>query len=154
FQLAFFTLQAGPIQRFTDFQRWWDDPSPEAPSEDGRTQVLEAWDRVLNGAVKMGILAVLALAAWERLSAGFANPQPGWKLLSRFVLYLYLSPAFLYLNFSGYTDIVVGSARLLGLRLPENFDRPWLARNMVDFWNRWHISLSTWIRDYVFMRTY
>ncbi|MFI5351167.1 MAG: MBOAT family O-acyltransferase, partial [Elusimicrobiota bacterium] len=49
---------------------------------------------------------------------------------------------------------VIGSARLLGLTLPENFDRPFLARNMIEFWNRWHISLTQWIRDYVFMTSY
>jgi hypothetical protein len=60
----------------------------------------------------------------------------------------------MYMNFSGYTDIVVASARLVGLTLPENFDRPYLARNPIDYWNRWHISLTHWIRDYVFMTSY
>ena len=66
----------------------------------------------------------------------------------------YAYPAFVYFNFSGYTDIVIGAGRLFGLGLPENFNRPYLARNTVDFWNRWHITLSTWIRDYVFMASY
>ena len=61
---------------------------------------------------------------------------------------------YLYFNFSGYTDVVIGSAGLLGFTLPENFNRPYLARNVLDFWNRWHISLTHWIRDYVFMSTY
>jgi D-alanyl-lipoteichoic acid acyltransferase DltB (MBOAT superfamily) len=60
----------------------------------------------------------------------------------------------LYLNFSGYTDIVLGAGGLLGFRLPENFNRPWLARNVLDYWDRWHISLTHWIRDYVFMASY
>jgi len=55
-----------------------------------------------------------------------------------------------YLDFSAYTDIALGSARLLGFRLPENFDWPYLARSPQEFWNRWHITLSRWIRDYLF----
>jgi alginate O-acetyltransferase complex protein AlgI len=61
-----------------------------------------------------------------------------------------LLPVLLYLDFSGYTDIVVGLVRLMGFRLAENFNRPWLARNIQDFWNRWHITLSHFVRDYVF----
>jgi alginate O-acetyltransferase complex protein AlgI len=61
-----------------------------------------------------------------------------------------LYPLFLYMNFSGYTDFVIGAARLFRLRLPENFDRPFLAANFIEFWGRWHISLSQWLRSYVF----
>ena len=56
----------------------------------------------------------------------------------------------IYFDFSGYTDIAIGSARLLGFRLPENFNWPYLARSPQEFWNRWHITLSRWIRDYLF----
>src|SRR5258708_21287471 len=54
-------------------------------------------------------------------------------------------------DFSGYSDIAIGAARLLGIRLPENFNWPYAARNLQDFWQRWHMSLSTWIRDYVYI---
>jgi alginate O-acetyltransferase complex protein AlgI len=56
----------------------------------------------------------------------------------------------IYFDFSAYTDIALGSARLVGFRLPENFAWPYLARSPQDFWNRWHITLSRWIRDYLF----
>jgi len=56
----------------------------------------------------------------------------------------------LYYDFSGYTDIALGSALLLGITLPANFNRPYAALNIADFWRRWHISLSTWLRDYLF----
>jgi alginate O-acetyltransferase complex protein AlgI len=56
----------------------------------------------------------------------------------------------IYADFSGYSDIAIGSAMLLGYTLPENFNSPYRARNLPDFWRRWHISLSTWLRDYVF----
>ena len=56
----------------------------------------------------------------------------------------------LYADFSGYTDIALGSALLLGIRLPANFRRPYAAQNIADFWRRWHITLSNWLRDYVY----
>ncbi len=57
----------------------------------------------------------------------------------------------IYCDFSGYTDIAIGSAALLGVRFPRNFDAPYKAHDIVDFWRRWHISLSTWLRDYLYI---
>lgn len=57
----------------------------------------------------------------------------------------------IYLDFSGYTDIAIGSAALLGVRFPKNFAAPYQAHDLVDFWRRWHISLSTWLRDYLYI---
>lgn len=57
----------------------------------------------------------------------------------------------IYLDFSGYSDIAIGSSLLLGIRLPNNFNSPYKAINIRDFWNRWHISLSTWLRDYIYI---
>lgn len=57
----------------------------------------------------------------------------------------------IYCDFSGYTDIAIGSALLLGVRFPKNFDAPYKATNLADFWRRWHISLSTWLRDYLYI---
>ena len=56
-----------------------------------------------------------------------------------------------YGDFSGYSDIALGTAHMLGFKLPENFNMPYMARNIAEFWRRWHISLSTWLRDYVFI---
>jgi len=63
---------------------------------------------------------------------------------------VYAYAAQLYYDFSGYTDIAIGSAMLLGLKLPENFNRPYQALNISEFWRRWHISLSNWLRDYLY----
>src|SRR5262249_18357274 len=57
----------------------------------------------------------------------------------------------IYADFSGYSDLAIGTARLYGYRVPENFDWPYLATSLQDFWRRWHISLSSWIRDYLFI---
>jgi len=63
------------------------------------------------------------------------------------MLFYYL---YLYLNFSGFCDMAIGAAGLMGIPIPENFDNPFAARNVKDFWNRWHITLSVWMRDVVF----
>ena len=55
----------------------------------------------------------------------------------------------IYGDFSGYTDIARGVAQLLGIRLPINFDRPYASTNLTDFWRRWHITFSNWLRDYL-----
>src|SRR6185436_10015617 len=56
----------------------------------------------------------------------------------------------IYCDFCGYSQIAIGSARVLGIQLIRNFDHPYRARSIADFWRRWHISLSTWFRDYVY----
>ena len=66
----------------------------------------------------------------------------------------YFYPIYLYFNFAGYCDIVIAASRFFGMKLPENFNRPYLARNVIEFWTRWHITLGTWIRDYLFMPMY
>jgi D-alanyl-lipoteichoic acid acyltransferase DltB (MBOAT superfamily) len=145
YQLAFFTLTAGPIQRFNDFDQSWQ--AMDSQPEDTRETLL-AWSRVLTGMFKMGVVATLAHYAFE--NANDANSTP----LLRCVEHFYGYAAYLYFNFSGYTDIAIGCGRILGFHLPENFNRPYLARNIIDFWNRWHMSLTHWIRDYVFMTSY
>ena len=57
----------------------------------------------------------------------------------------------IYYDFSGYSDIAIGAGKMLGFDLPINFNRPYLATSMRDFWRRWHISLSTWLRDYLYI---
>ncbi|MDR3698582.1 MAG: MBOAT family O-acyltransferase [Candidatus Sulfopaludibacter sp.] len=63
---------------------------------------------------------------------------------------VYLFPLQLYADLSGLTDIAIGAALLFGIQSPENFDSPFAGRSISDFWRRWHMSLTTWLRDYVF----
>jgi alginate O-acetyltransferase complex protein AlgI len=85
-------------------------------------------------------------AAFARLTA--PAPLPA-KMAAAFELAV-VYPFFLYSNFSGYIDIVIALARLMRVRLPENFDRPFSASSFLDFWNRWHITLSSWLKTYVY----
>jgi D-alanyl-lipoteichoic acid acyltransferase DltB (MBOAT superfamily) len=102
------------------------------------------------GAFKVQILSV-ALHAWQvDTIEALRLDQPFGHIVLTGALVVLLYPLYLYANFSGYTDFVIGAARLLRLRLPENFDRPFAALNFIDFWSKWHISLSQWLRSYVF----
>jgi D-alanyl-lipoteichoic acid acyltransferase DltB (MBOAT superfamily) len=79
----------------------------------------------------------------------FAAPHAFSSLLLLNGLYYFSLQ--IYCDFSGYTDIARGVSRLLGIELPENFNQPYLSRNITEFWRRWHISLSTWLRDYLYI---
>ena len=146
YQLSFFTLTAGPIQRYNDFRLTWEqmDLRPRDPGD-----ALVLWIRLLTGMIKICTLGAWALTTFKR-----AAPPDGPHTLTDALVCFYVYPAYLYFNFSGYTDVMLGAGGLLGFHLPENFNRPYQARNVLDFWDRWHISVTHWIRDYVFMTSY
>ena len=102
--------------------------------------------RILRGCLKKAVIA-------DPLMEGividvFANPG-GYMGLDVLVA-LYAFTLAIYCDFSGYTDIAIGSARLFGIELPENFNRPYQATSVAEFWRRWHITLSNWVRDYIY----
>lgn len=103
-------------------------------------------ERILWGLIKKCVFADrLALFITEVYADPQSMPAPIiWLAMIGFMMQLYL-------DFSAYTDIAIGLAALMGVQLAENFRHPLLARNPVDFWARWHITLTTWFRDYVFM---
>lgn len=102
--------------------------------------------RIATGLVKKVVLADTLAMYVERV---FAAPE----LASgpEVVLALYSFSFQAYFDFSGYSDIAIGVALLFGVKLPENFDRPYLATSIREFWQRWHITLSTWLRDYLYV---
>jgi len=108
---------------------------------------------LLQGLImKMVLAQVLAsgLTPGAGVTAGFDQVKSGWGGLD--VLLLGIGFGFqLFFDFAGYSHIVIGTARLFGMRLEENFDRPFLSLTPSAFWTRWHMSLSFWIRDYVFV---
>jgi len=143
----FLTLVSGPIQFFRDFRDGQDRIA--APLD--RTAAEMAVRRVVGGYFKVLAVSSLAKAAFDAahgaLFAG-AIPQSAAAPAAAATAALYL--IYLYFNFSGYTDIVIGIGRLFGQTLPENFDRPFAARNFQDYWARWHMTLSAWFRIYMF----
>ncbi len=140
--VAFFPqLVAGPIVRATDLLP----QLGRAPRLD-RDQVGEALFRIARGLTKKVIIAdFLALNLVDR-----AFSQPSLYSGAELMVALYAYTFQIYCDFSGYSDIAIGSARLLGYTLPENFVRPYVATSVAEFWRRWHLTLSQWLRYYVF----
>ncbi len=152
YQLNLFAILAGPIQRYQDFDEQWQTLQPVLANPD---DLLRNCLRLLVGVVKIALIAPLFYKGWDELQVSLVNARvTGWKFLVEFPVVFYAYPVYLYCNFAGYCDIVIAANRFFGMKLPENFNRPWLARNVLDFWTRWHITLGLWIRDYLFMPMY
>ena len=154
YQLNPFGLLAGPIQRFQDFGEYWAHPSPLHRTRHG---VLKTYMRLFVGIIKVvlisGALLVLHNRSLDHLD-GEAASGGGWRSAAWLALACYSFMFYLYMNFSGYCDFAIAGASLVGLGLPENFQAPFLARNILDYWSRWHITLGHWIRDYLFTPIY
>jgi alginate O-acetyltransferase complex protein AlgI len=144
--IGFNTLVAGPIMYYDEFVESQRALGEQATLDD----VAAGAERIIVGLFKTNVLAALFLAAHS--SARLVLPESGALAdqLRAGVVMFALYPLFLYCNFSGYIDIVIGVSRLMRQRLPENFDRPFSATSVIDFWNRWHITLSRWLKLYVF----
>jgi alginate O-acetyltransferase complex protein AlgI len=139
---AFFPTQiAGPIKRYQDFEA----QVREHPSFDPR-RFLEGLELIALGMVKKIVLADSLLPIADKVFAyhSVAGALDSWVGVLAFSFQIYL-------DFSGYTDIGRGSAQLLGYTVPVNFRAPYLATSMRDFWRRWHMSLSSWLRDYLYI---
>jgi alginate O-acetyltransferase complex protein AlgI len=141
FILFFPTMVAGPIKRYQDFL-------PKLRAADATLLDLRVGvTRILVGLAKKFAIADLMTAFTSHLNAADiarADRQvlPLWLLAYGIKIYF---------DFSGYSDIAIGSARLFGIVVPENFDWPYFRSNISEFWTYWHISLSRWLLDYVFI---
>ncbi len=140
--LFFPTILAGPITRMSSLvPQWAKLKNPLASAEGGKALYLIA----MGGCKKFLIADYLGENLVNRV---FDTPTlySGFEVLLGAYGYAFQ----LYYDFSGYSDIAIGSALLLGLKLPPNFNRPYEALNVAEFWRRWHISLSNWLRDYLY----
>lgn len=156
FQLNVFGFVAGPIQRYEEFCRYW---TACAPILGDAESILRAYLRIFTGVVKITLFGAFFLARYRECSDVLtddlrAGQETFGRRLLQLVMLYYSYPPYLYFNFSGYCDMVIGGAALFGLKMPENFDRPYLSRNMIDFWTRFHRTLGFWIRDYIFTPMY
>jgi alginate O-acetyltransferase complex protein AlgI len=139
---AFFPTQiAGPIKRYPDFEAQMKEESPLKLS-----YFDEGIPLIIIGLAKKLLLAD-NLAVFVQMGMGHPELYSGPELW----LFAYAFAFQIYFDFSGYTDVGRGSALLFGYHIPINFNMPYIAKNMSDFWHRWHISLSTWLRDYLFI---
>ncbi len=150
YQLNPFTLIAGPIQRFQDFRESF---STLKRLTYDWFEMARLHARLFTGIVKVALVGALFLRWTEMAAAAQLHIWRGADV-ARFAVLFYFYPLYIYFNFSGYCDIAIAAAAIAGMRLPENFDRPYLARNAIDYWTRWHITLTHWIRDYIFTPLY
>ena len=138
--LFFPKLISGPITRYKQFREQISTLDP------GIVDIAGGLRRVLVGVVKRLLIAnhlgVVANAGFN-LATPNIEPQFAWIALLAYSLQIYF-------DFSGYTDVALGLGKMIGITLPENFNYPYIAQSISDFWRRWHITLSTWFREYVF----
>lgn len=140
--VAFFPqLVAGPIVRAVDLLPQFKQPlTVDADAID-----FAVW-RILKGLFKKLVFADFIAAYFTDVV--FASPADYSSFENLFALYAFTLQ--IYADFSGYSDIAIGVARLMGFRFPENFERPYQSPHVGEFWRRWHMTLSTWLRDYLF----
>ncbi len=140
--ISFFpTVLAGPIHRYSRLRRQLVErrTTPELLSEGIRRFIIGLGKKVL-----------LADTLGRAVDAIFAIPNPGltaaiaWLGAAGYTLQIFL-------DFSGYSDMAIGLGRMFGFTFMENFNYPYISRSITDFWTRWHISLSTWLRDFIFL---
>ena len=141
FLLLFPTFSCGPIDRS---RRYLED----AKKHYSRSEYLELLgDGILS--ILIGVLYKFVLAALVHRGVGFfQDPQS----FLEYAGYSYCYGIYLFFDFAGYSLMAIGSGKILGIRVPKNFKRPFASIDMKDFWNRWHMTLSFWFRDFLFSR--
>lgn len=145
YTLNFTSLISGPIQLYQDYRRMETHCLPL-----NLAVAAEGLERIVLGYFKVAVVSmVLSFVQHDAMTALY-NGQPLWSRLFDAALAAAVYPVYLYFNFSGYVDVVIGAARFFGIELPENFDRPFSSQNFIAFWSRWHMTLSNWLRTYVY----
>jgi alginate O-acetyltransferase complex protein AlgI len=134
------TITSGPIQKYQDFRKEMADPVPLSPS-----LVSSAVYRITRGYFRKAVVAFILNEAVSKMFS-YASLTILTSTLLVVLLYLYF-----YFDFAGYSDIAIGFGLLMGIRVPENFRKPFLATTVSEFWRNWHITLVDWFRDHVFI---
>lgn len=139
--LFFPSLISGPIDR----SRRFDDDVNEIKSKSEYIELLTSGlQKILIGAVYKFVISQLIYPYMQNYSQG-----NGIKTI---IVYMYLYGFYLFFDFAGYSLMAIGTGNIFGIRLPDNFNKPFISKDIKEFWDRWHISLSYWFRDFVFSR--
>ncbi len=142
--LFFFpTFLSGPIDRYQNFSHWLKQQS----FRNQRLLSRAAFFRIFEGVVKKFILVPLLIP----YAKDFGQVHVGDLFWVNIAVSLFAYSFYLYFDFSGYSDLAIGIAMMLGFKVPENFNAPYLAGNIGEFWKRWHISLSSILKEYIFL---
>jgi D-alanyl-lipoteichoic acid acyltransferase DltB (MBOAT superfamily) len=140
--VSFFPLLvAGPIERATHLL-----PQLKNPRHFNRSNIVDGLRQILWGFFKKIVIADNCATIVNQIFDSYET-YPAWGLIIGAVFFSFQ----IYGDFSGYSDIALGSARLLGIELLKNFSYPYFSRDIAEFWRRWHISLTTWFRDYIYI---
>ncbi|MFX3622504.1 MAG: D-alanyl-lipoteichoic acid biosynthesis protein DltB [Ectobacillus sp.] len=143
FLLFFPTITSGPIDRYRRFQK--DITQTPAPKE-YKELLYIGLNRIFQGFLYKFIIGYLIHE--HVIQSAFVKQDTFTAIL----VYMYAYSLYLFFDFAGYSAFAIGVSYLMGIKTPENFNKPFISRNIKDFWNRWHMSLSFWFRDYVYMR--
>jgi alginate O-acetyltransferase complex protein AlgI len=149
FTCNFLCFVSGPIQRSNEYLA----NLGQLDREVDEAIAFDALHRIIKGFIKLAVVSAVFNYLFANISAPVlaeATPMAGWRYAAQYAASAVTYTFYLYYNFSGYMDIVIGIGLLLGQNLPENFDRPFSARNIFEFWSRWHMTLSEWFKTYVF----
>jgi len=149
FACNFLCFVSGPIQRSNEYLA----DLGQLDRKVDETVAFKALHRIIKGFIKLAVVSAIANYLFANFSAALlaeTTPLVGWHYVLQYAASAVTYTFYLYYNFSGYMDIVIGIGWLLGQNLPENFDRPFSARNIFEFWSRWHMTLSEWFKTYVF----
>lgn len=142
--ITFFpAISSGPIDRYKRFK---DDLDKKISGK----EYLEEYLTFGTKKILLGITYKFAIA--NLINIYFINNAPTEKSFLNIIIYMYAYTMYLFFDFAGYSAFAIGTSYLLGVKTPENFNKPFLAHNMKEFWDRWHISLSKWFGDYLFSR--
>lgn len=144
FMLFYPTISSGPIDRFRRFQK---DEEKRWTPEEYKELLYKGINKIFLGFLYKFIIGYCINTYFIMNLDTIADGRFSYHLL-----YMYSYSLYLFFDFAGYTAFAVGISYMMGIRSPENFNKPFISRNIKDFWNRWHMSLSFWFRDYVFMR--
>ncbi|PFB64776.1 D-alanyl-lipoteichoic acid biosynthesis protein DltB [Bacillus cereus] len=143
FILFFPAISTGPIDRYRRFQK---DIQKPPSAEEYQNLLYTGLNRIFQGFLYKFIIAYLIKQYF--MDPAFAQHD---TILSN-MIYMYSYSLYLFFDFAGYSSFVIGVSYMMGIKTPENFNKPFISRNIKDFWNRWHMTLSFWFRDFIYMR--
>lgn len=144
FILFFPTISSGPIDRYRRFVK---DLDAQISGEQYKLYLYEGINKIFRGFLYKYIIGY-SINYYVISKLKFIAHSP----LEHHLYYMYAYSLYLFFDFAGYSAFAIGVSYVMGIKSPENFNKPFISRNIKDFWNRWHMSLSFWFRDYVYMR--
>ncbi|KAB2328738.1 D-alanyl-lipoteichoic acid biosynthesis protein DltB [Cytobacillus depressus] len=144
FILFFPTISSGPIDRYRRFEK---DVNEDIPCERYKLFLYEGINNIFLGFLYKFIIGY-SINHYIIVKLGLITHSA----FQHHLFYMYAYSFYLFFDFAGYSAFAIGISYIMGVKTPENFNKPFISRNIKDFWNRWHMTLSFWFRDYVFMR--